>query len=64
MSRQDWLIAAVIGLQVAVVVALFGPARPAPDEPSAGPDHLRAAYNELHFKPAAEMATEIGRAHV
>lgn len=58
MSRQDWLIAAVIGLQVAVVVALFGPARPAPDEPSAGPDHLRAAYNELHFKPAAEMATD------
>lgn len=58
MNRQNWIIGIVILGQIAAVLTLFGPARPSPDEPSSGPDHLRATYSELHFKPLAEAATD------
>ena len=58
MSKQDWIIAAVIAVTIAVVSAVFGVA-PSPATASSagpGPDYLRAVYSPLHFRPAAELA--------
>lgn len=59
MSKQDWIIAAILGLSAALVIAIFGVARPQANTatPEAAPDYLRATYSPLHFKPAAATAT-------
>jgi len=60
MSKQDWIIAAVIAVTIAIVSAVFGVA-PSPATASSagpGPDYLRAVYSPLHFRPAAELATD------
>jgi hypothetical protein len=58
MNKQDWIIGAIIAVMATVVVALFGIGKPATAKPIPATDHLRAAYHELHFKPAAETATD------
>lgn len=59
MSKQDWIIAAILGLGAMLVIVIFGVARPQTTNmaAAAAPDYLRAAYSPLHFKPAAETAT-------
>ena len=60
MSKQDWIIAAVIGITIAIVSAVFGvaPSPAAASAASTGQDYLRAVYSPLHFQPAAESATD------
>jgi nitrate/TMAO reductase-like tetraheme cytochrome c subunit len=71
MSKQDWIIGGILGLAMAAVVAVFGVSqRPtggtaentAPNAPAAQfdyqRDYLRTVYGPLHFKPAAEAATD------
>ncbi len=60
MSKQDWIIAAVIGVTIAIVSAVFGtaPSPAAAASERAGQDYLRAVYSPLHFRPAAELATD------
>ncbi len=63
MTRQDIVIGLVIVTMIALVAGLFGPRQPsATPLPSANaenaPDHLRASYDPLHFKPAIESATD------
>lgn len=60
MSKQDWIIAGIIGLTMALVAAVFGTPSPHAGAIStqAAPDYLRAVYGPLHFKPAAEAATD------
>jgi hypothetical protein len=60
MSKQDWIIAAILGLSAALVIAIFGVPRPQANAPSSAvaPDYLRSAYSPLHFKPAAAVATD------
>jgi hypothetical protein len=58
MSKQDWIIAGVIAATMAMAVALFGTAQPHANVTSAAPDYLRSTYSPLHFRPAAEYATD------
>jgi hypothetical protein len=58
MSKQDWIIAAIIVATMAAVVALFGVAQPQASAAAVAPDHLRATYSPLHFRPAAELASD------
>ena len=60
MSKQDWIIAAVIGATIALVSAVFGVTPPpaAAAAAASGQDYLRAVYNPLHFQPAAGLATD------
>jgi nitrate/TMAO reductase-like tetraheme cytochrome c subunit len=59
MSKQDWIIAAILSLATVLVIAIFGVAKPHANATSAkaAPDYLRSVYSPLHFKPAAETAT-------
>jgi hypothetical protein len=54
LSKQEWLIAAVILLMVATT-ALFVRSQPVADWER---DPIRMAYSPLHFAPAAERATD------
>lgn len=63
MTRQDTLIGLVIVTMIALVAVLFGSNQPSatvqpPANTPAAPDHLRATYDPLHFKPAIETATD------
>ncbi|HMM55682.1 MAG TPA: cytochrome c3 family protein [Candidatus Desulfobacillus sp.] len=60
MTRQDWIIAAVILAMVAAIAATFGIGKPAPAHGAnpAAADYLRAAYSPLHFKPDAGAASD------
>ena len=58
MSKYDWIIAAIIVATMAVAVVLFGAARPPADVASDAPDYLRSTYSPLHFRPAAELASD------
>jgi phosphotransferase system HPr-like phosphotransfer protein len=58
MSKYDWIIAAIIVATMAVAVVLFGAARPPADVASNAPDYLRSTYSPLHFRPAAELASD------
>lgn len=58
MSKQDWIIGAIITALAAVVVAVFGVGGTTAAKPTATMDHLRASWHPLHFKPAAETASD------
>lgn len=66
MTRQNFLIGLIIVAMITTVAVYFGSSKPVTDaaqdrtkQPAATtpPDYLRAVYNPLHFKPAAENAT-------
>jgi hypothetical protein len=63
MTRQDTYIGLFLVTMIAVVVGVVGVGAPATSpQPAhaiaAAPDHLRAIYDPLHFKPAIETATD------
>ena len=63
MTRQDILIGLVIVAMIAIVNMLFRPGQPnaaiVPPAPAHDePNHFRATYDPLHFKPAIETATD------
>lgn len=63
MTRQDAFIGFIIVAMIATVMVLFSPSEPKrtihpPADTHAAPDHLRAIYDPLHFKPAIETATD------
>lgn len=63
MTRQDAFIGLVIVTMIASVLVLFSPSEPKhtiqpPTEMYAAPDHLRATYDPIHFKPAIDTATD------
>lgn len=63
MTRQNIFIGFIIAAMIAGVLVFFSPSEPIHTiQPPAGmyaaPDHLRATYDPLHFKPAIETATD------
>jgi hypothetical protein len=58
MSKQDKIIAGVIAMTIVLVAAIYGVARPAVPMAQPPADYLRAVYNPLHFRPAAELASD------
>jgi hypothetical protein len=63
MTRQDAFIGFIIVAMITTVMVLFSPSEPKrtihpPADTHAAPDHLRAIYDPIHFKPAIETATD------
>lgn len=63
MTRQNAFIGLVIVAMIAIVMVFFSPSEPKrtiqpPADMHAAPDHLRAVYDPIHFKPAIETATD------
>lgn len=63
MTRQDAFIGFIIVAMITTVMVLFSPSKPKRTiqptaDTHAAPDHLRAIYDPIHFKPAIETATD------
>lgn len=58
MNKPYWIIGSMLAAMIALVIAVFGPGRPSAANAAASPDYLRAAFDPLHFKPAATTASD------